>query len=176
MKKIALLTLLAAILTASPLQLKNGSVTAHTEMVMDKTIDPKNSSLKGDLTMDGGDITTMRGKFYIEASLFKSDNAKRDDHMHQEMEVGKFKLATYTIQSIVKNGSDYTINGKLNFHGVEKDLSAKAKVKNDNGTILLDASSSFLMSDFGIKPPCMVFMCVRDKLDLTVNAQLLESK
>ncbi len=172
MKKITLLTLLAATLMASPLQLKSGSVTAHTEMVMDKTIDPKSSSLKGDLTIDGSDITTMRGKFYIEASLFKSDNAKRDDHMHQEMEVGKFKLATYTISSVVKNGQDYTINGKLNFHGTEKELSAKAKFKDSGTTISLDASSSFLMSDFGIKPPCMVFMCVRDKLDLTVNATM----
>lgn len=173
MKKILLALLLALPLFGSELQLKSGSVAAHTEMIMDKTIDPLNNSLHADVTIDGDKITTLRGKFWVEMNLFKSDNDDRDKNMHKDVETDKFKLATYTISNVTKlEGEDtYMLDGVLNFHGKEKPLSAKAKITSTNGSISVNATSTILVSDFGIKMPCMVFMCVRDRVDLLVKAQ-----
>lgn len=171
MKKILLVLILAFPLFAANLQLKNGSVAAHTQMVMDKTIDPLNNSLNADLTIQESDITTLRGKFWVEMELFKSDNNDRDKNMYKDIEVDKFKLASYTISSVIKNGDNsYTISGILNFHGKEKPINAQAKIVYTAGVLTIDASSMILVSDFGIKMPCMVFMCVRDQVDLSIKA------
>ncbi|MDD5401154.1 MAG: YceI family protein [Sulfurimonas sp.] len=170
MKKLLLALLLALPLFAVNLQLKSGSVAAHTEMAMDSAIDPLNNSLRADITMEGDDITTLKGKFWVEMNLFVSDKSDRDKNMYKDVEADKFKLATYTISSVTKTDDGYTINGVLNFHGKEKPLSAKAKITTTSGALAIEATSMILVSDFGIKMPCMVFMCVRDRVDLTVKA------
>ncbi len=176
MKNILLALFLTIPLLAANLQLKSGSVAAHTEMLMDSTIDPINNSLNADITMDGSDVTTLRGKFWVDMNLFKSDKSDRDKSMYKEVESDKFKLATYTISSIAKaeGENSYTISGVLDFHGKEKPLIAKAQIVSVDGTLSISASSMILMSDFGIKMPCMVFMCVRNQVDLLVKADLLQ--
>ena len=176
MKKILLALLLTIPLLGANLQLNSGSVAAHTEMLMDSTIDPLNNSLNADLTMDGSDVTTLKGKFWVDMNLFKSDKSERDKNMYKEVESDKFKLATYTISSIEKTdgNNSYTINGVLDFHGKEKPLIAKAQIVSVNGTLTINASSMILMSDFGIKMPCMAFLCVRNQVDLLVKANLLQ--
>jgi polyisoprenoid-binding protein YceI len=176
MKKTLLALLLTIPLLGANLQLNSGSVAAHTEMLMDSTIDPLNNSLNADLTMDGSDVTTLKGKFWVDMNLFKSDKSERDKNMYKEVESDKFKLATYTISSIEKadGGNSYTINGVLDFHGKEKPLIAKAQIVSVNGTLTINASSMILMSDFGIKMPCMAFLCVRNQVDLLVKANLLQ--
>ncbi len=171
MKKIVLLFLISLGLFGADLNLKSGSVAAHTEMLMDKTIDPFNNALQAQITMQNGDITTMQGKFWVEMSLFKSDKSDRDESMYKELEALKYKLATYTITSVTKvDGDTYKIKGKLDFHGVSKELEAKAKIIATGSDVMFEASSMILMSNYGIKMPCMVFMCVRDQVDLNVKA------
>ncbi len=172
MKKILLALFLTIPLLAANLQLKSGSVAAHTEMLMDSTIDPINNSLNADITMDGSDVTTLRGKFWVDMNLFKSDKSDRDKNMYKEVESDIFKLATYTISSVTKTESEnsYTINGVLDFHGKKKPLSAKAKIVMSSDALAIEANSMILMSDFNIKMPCMVFMCVRDRVDLLIKA------
>jgi polyisoprenoid-binding protein YceI len=174
MKNILLILVLAFPLFAANLQLKSGSVAAHTEMMMDSTIDPLNSSLNAELTIEGSDITTLRGKFWVDMNLFKSDKSDRDKNMYKEVETDKFRLSTYTISKVTKQeqADTFVIEGVLNFHGIEKTLSAKAKITDANGLISIEANSMILVSDFGVKMPCMVFMCVRDRVDLLVKADL----
>ncbi|OHE15953.1 MAG: hypothetical protein A2540_05260 [Sulfurimonas sp. RIFOXYD2_FULL_37_8] len=175
MKKILLALFLTIPLLAANLQLKSGSVAAHTEMLMDSTIDPLNNSLNADITIDGSDVTTLRGKFWVDMNLFKSDKSDRDKNMYKEVEADKFKLATYTISSIAKaeGSNSYIINGVLDFHGQEKPLIAKAQIISTDDTLSINASSMILISDFGVKMPCMAFLCVRNQVDLLVKADLI---
>lgn len=172
MKNILLVLLLSFPLFATDLVLRDGYIAAHTEMMMDSTIDPINNSLQADITIEGSDVTTITGKFWVEMNLFTSDKADRDDSMYKDVEAKKFKLATYTISKITKTDEEdgYTIDGKLDFHGEEKPLSADAKITIVNGSLEINATSMLLMSDFGIEMPCMVFMCVRDQVDLIIKA------
>jgi len=172
MKKILMILLLAFPLLALDLELKSGYVAAHTEMLMDKTIDPTNNYLNASLTIENNDITTIKGKFWVEMTLFSSDKSDRDKSMYEEIQADKFKFATFTIADVKKaEGEDnYTINGVLDFHGEKKELNANAKITTVDGSLTIDASSMILMSDYGIKMPCMMFMCVRDQVDLLIKA------
>lgn len=173
MKKLLLAFLFSLPLLAGSLQLQSGSIEAHTEMAMDSTIDPLNKSLFAEITMDGSNIETMAGKFWIDLNLFISDNKDRDTNMHESLESKKFILTTYTITSVKKTAEAdmYDIHGKLDFHGVQKDLSAKAKITLEKDLVSFDATSVINMPDFGVEMPCMVFMCVRDQVDLVVQAK-----
>lgn len=172
MKKIFTMLLLALPLFAINLELKSGYVAAHTEMMMDSTIDPVNNYLKAELTIENNDITTIKGKFWVETTLFTSDKSDRDKSMYKEIEADKFAFATYTISSIVKTEQEdaYVINGTLDFHGEKRELSADAKITTLEGSLVIEATSMILMSDYGIEMPCMMFMCVRDQVDLLIKA------
>ena len=173
MKKLFLALLLTFPLFADGLQLKEGFVAAHTEMMMDGTIDPLNNNLHADMSIAGDDLTSLRGKLWIEMKLFSSDNAKRDTNMHESNEVGKYPLASYTISDITKlEGSSYTINGKLDFHGQKRPFTLKAEITSTENEVTINATSSFLVSDYGMEMPCMMFMCVRDQVDIFAKAVL----
>lgn len=172
MKNILLALLLSFPLFATDLVLRDGYIAAHTEMMIDSTIDPINNSLQADIAIEGSDITTITGKFWVEMNLFTSDKSDRDESMYKDVEAEKFKLATYTISKITKTDEKdgYVIDGKLNFHGEEKPLSAKAEITIIDGSLAINATSTILVSDFGIEMPCLVFICVRDQVDLLIKA------
>lgn len=172
MKNLLLVLLISFPLLATDLVIKDGYVAAHTEMMMDSTIDPINNSLQADIRIQGNDITSIEGKFWVEMKLFTSDKADRDENMYESFEAATYKLATYNISSVTKTDEKdkYVIDGVLSFRGVDKPLSAKAEITSVNGSLTINANSMIMMSDFGIKPPCLIFMCVRDQVDLLIKA------
>jgi polyisoprenoid-binding protein YceI len=172
MKRIFMMLLLALPLLALNLELKSGYVAAHTEMLMDNNINPINNHLNASITIENNDITTIRGKFWVEMTLFTSDKGDRDESMYEELQTDKFEIATYTITDVTKTDVEdsYTINGILDFHGEKKELSANAKITTVEESLEIEASSMILMSEYGIEMPCMVFMCVRDQVDLLIKA------
>lgn len=173
MTKLLFVLLLTLPLFAGNLQLKKGFVGAHTEMMMDKTIDPLNSNLHADMNMEGDDLTSLRGKLWIEMKLFSSDNDDRDEHMHESNEVAEFPLATYTITDVTKSdGIIYTINGELDFHGQKQAFTLKSEIILSENEVIINATSNFLVSDYGVEMPCMIFMCVRDQVDIFAKAVL----
>lgn len=174
MKNLLIVLFLSFPLFATDLVLKDGYVAAHTKMLMDSTINPTNNSLKAKLTIQNSDITTLAGKFWVEMALFTSDKSDRDESMYEDLEIGKFKLATYTISKITKTSQEdnYIIDGTLDFHGIQKALSAKADIKITDDNLNINAISEILVSDFGIEMPCLMFMCVRDKVELIIKASL----
>jgi len=178
MKKILILSLLVSSLLAGNLQLKEGFVAAHTEVLGDSTIDPLNSNLHADLRILGDDITSIRGKLTVDMKLFFSDNKDRDKHMYETTQVNTFPLASYTIVSIQKEkGSNaYTITGTLDFHGVQKKLDFNAEITEKQNRIKISATSKILLGTYDVDAPCLLgfALCVDDKVDLYAKAVLLK--
>ncbi len=172
MKKLFLGLFLSLPLFAGALQLQEGSIQAHTEMMMDSEINPLNKSLQADVSIEGLNIKTLAGKFWVDLNLFASDKKDRDEHMYESLESTKYTSASFSILNIeaTEEKDTYTINGKLSFHGVERALQAKAKIYFQNNTLHFEAKSMINMPDYGVEMPCMVFMCVRDQVDLVVKA------
>jgi len=171
MKKILFLLLLAIPMLAGNLQLKSGFVLSHAEMIMDSKIDSVNNALHVEANIQGDDITSITGKFWVEVDLFVSDKKDRDEHMDETTEVKKYPLATYMIENITKEDGDnnYILHGTMDFHGVKKELSFFAQIINNDNNILINAEAKILGSDYGLEMPCMVFMCVDDEIGLLVE-------
>lgn len=163
-------------LFAQNLQLKEGFVAAHTEMLLSSTIDPLNTNLQADVSMQGNDITSLKGKFWVEMKLFSSDDKGRDEHMHESTQAQKFPLATYTISKLTKmdDQDSYKIEGSLNFFGKNKAFSTTADIILNKEILTLNARSQIRVSEYGLEMPCMMFMCVRDEVDLFIKAVLIQ--
>jgi len=175
MKTLLLTLLLALPIMAGNLQLEKGFVQSHTEMIMDSKIDAVNNALHVEVNIDGDDIKTITGKFWLDVGSFVSDNADRDEHMDEATEAEKIPLASYNLTSVTKLDTDkdaYTLHGVLEFHGVKKPVMYSAQILNKEDTVEISAETQILGSDFGIEMPCLVFMCVDDEIDLLVEITL----
>ncbi len=171
MKKSLLFSLLAASsLMASSLVITNASVKAHTEVFGDSTIDPVTTSLTSRLSMKKG-IESIKGTVDVSIRLLKSDNADRDENMIEAIESNKYPLATYTFKEVKKGSNGYNISGILDFHGVKKPLSITADIVDKGGKVSFKGKGSFNMSSFAVKPPTLLMLTVRDRVDLTITAE-----
>lgn len=173
MKKLILgAVMLAASLSAGSLGFDSGVIKAHTEVFGDSSIDPVFKKAHSRLTMDTEPLS-LRGSIEVSITDFISDNKKRDASMYETMESEKFPKASFDIKEVVaKGGENYTLKGTMNLHGIVKPMSFEGRIAEEGGKVRIKAKSVMKMSDFGIKPPKMVFLTVRDQVDLSVDVVL----
>lgn len=169
MKKVLFLALLStAWLAAGNLVVTKGKIKAHTEVFGDSTIDPSTTGLQSHLTMKNT-IESIRGTIDVSMKILQSDNKERDEHMLEAIEEVKYPLAKYTFKDIERSNKGYIVNGILDFHGIKRPLSIQAEITKTNQKINFKGRSSFLMSSYNVKPPKMLFLTVRDQIDLDID-------
>lgn len=174
MFRILITTILMAICTfANILQVHEGEIKAHTEVFGDSTIDPQTKHISTSLTIEST-IESIKGVVFISSKDLISDNSKRDEHMYEAIEADSFSTISYTIQTIEKQDDGYMLHGVLALHGIKKEMDIKANITKENGTVLLQSQFSIKMTDFGIEPPVMIFLTVRDQVDIAINLNLKE--
>ena len=174
MFRILITTTLMAICTfANILQVQEGQIKAHTEVFGDSTIDPATKNIGTSLTIDDT-IESIKGVIFISAADLISDNSKRDEHMYEVLDTKSFSTISFTINSITKEDKEYILHGTLALHGVKKEMSIKANILKENGTVQIHSLFSIKMTDFGMEPPVMIFLTVRDQVDIDVNLNLKE--
>ncbi|MDP3292845.1 MAG: YceI family protein [Sulfuricurvum sp.] len=174
MKKIVSLAavLLAASAFAGNLSFESGSIKAHTEVFGDSSIDPTAKKATSHLSMDAAPAT-LKGTIEISMSDLISDNKKRDTNMQETLESSTFPKAVFEIKEVVVKGGDNVIlKGAMNLHGVTKPMSFEGTVSEEASKVRIKVKSSMKMTDFGITPPKMVFLVVRDQVDLNVDVVL----
>jgi len=173
MKKVSLAVLaLVASMYAGNLSFESGIIRAHTEMVADSTIDPFTKKATSHLAMDANP-STLKGSIEISMSDLYSDNKKRDEHMHETVESSLFPKAVFEVKEVVaKSGDNYTLKGTMSLHGVSKPMSFDGSIVEEGNKVRIKATGGMKMSDFGIIPPSMMFMKVRDQIDLNVDVLL----
>ncbi len=175
MFKLLVILSLALFANANNLTVQNGEIKAHTNVFGDSEINPTTKSVKADLTMENS-IESIKGKIYFETLTLISDKKNRDEHMYELLQVEKFKTISFDIKSITKNESDYEIKGALTLNGVTKNIKAKIIINQQNNQISLNGGFSFNLTDFDLEPPKMVFLTVRNQIDITYNISLNEVK
>jgi len=174
MKKIVSLAavLLAVSAFAGNLVFESGSIKAHTEVFGDSSIDPTAKKAVSHLSMDAAPAT-LKGTIEISMSDLISDNKKRDTNMQETLESSTFPKAVFEVKEVVAKGGDNVIlKGVMNLHGVTKPMSFEGTVSEEASKVRIKVKSSMKMSDFGITPPKMVFLVVRDQVDLSVDVVL----
>ena len=173
MKKISLLAIMACgFLYAGPLSFESGSIKAHTEVFGDSTIDPVAKKAVSRLSMEETAMT-LRGAMEVSMTDLISDNKKRDTNMQETLESDTFPKAAFEIKDVVaKGGNNYVLKGMMSLHGVTKPMNFEGSITQEGSKVRIKASGMMKMSDFGIKPPKMVFLTVRDQVDVSVDVAL----
>ena len=160
---------------ATSINVQSGEIKAHTEVFGDSEINPTTKNVKADLTMEDT-IESIKGTIYFEALTLVSDKKGRDEHMYELLKVEKFKTISFDIKSITKNGNAHDINGVVTLNGVSKNITAKTTIIKDNNQIALKGGFSFNLTDFSLEPPVMMFLKVRNQIDISYNILLSETK
>jgi len=166
------ISLLATSVFGGNLSFESGTITAHTEMVVDKLIDPFTKKATSYLSMEANPLT-LKGTIEVSMGDFISDNKKRDEHMQETLESLSFPKAVFDIKEVVAKGGDrYTLKGTMILHGVSKPISFEGTVAQESNTVHIKVASALKMTDFGIQQPSLMFLKVRDQVDLSVDISL----
>ncbi len=171
MFKLLIVLSLVLFANASNLSVQKGEIIAHTEVFGDSEINPTTKDVKADLTMNDT-IESIKGKIYFDTISLISDKKTRDEHMYELLQAEKFKTITFDIRSIVKTDVDYEIKGVLTLNGVQKNIKAKISINKQNNQLLLTGAFSFNLTDFSLEPPTMMFLTVRNRIDISYNITL----
>ncbi len=175
MFKLLVILSLALFANANNLTVQNGEIKAHTNVFGDSEINPTTKNVKSDLTIENS-IESIKGKIYFDTLTLISEKKDRDTNMYKLLNVEKFKTISFDIKSITKNETDYEIKGALTLNGVTKNIKAKIIINQQNNEILLNGGFSFNLTDFNLEPPTMLFLTVRNQIDISYNISLNEVK
>lgn len=168
MYKLTIFVLLVLNVHAADLTFTNGQIKAHTEVFGDSHIDPISKQIESKLTTDGN-ISSIKGNISISVLSLKSDNKKRDEDMYQTLNEKSNPYITFGIKNIVQTNKSYQINGVLVLNGVTKNVSSSAQITNTDDALNFFGSFSIYLTDYNIKPPKLLFLTVRNKVDITYD-------
>jgi polyisoprenoid-binding protein YceI len=110
---------------------------------------------------------------------FKFKNALMEEHFNEEyLESDKFEHAIF--KGKINEKIDYTINGKnevsvtgkLEMHGVTREITIKGTLTVADGKILLDSKFNIHVADYKIEVPNMYVQNIAEDVAVTVKATL----
>jgi len=168
MYKFLIVMLLGINIFASQLILTQGEIQAHTKVFGDNKIDPSTNMIESTLTIDDS-LESIKGDITIDFLSLRSDNKDRDQHMYELVSSKNKTKITVTIKEIKKEVNSYILKASLNLNGVKKDIISKLSIDQVNNIIKLNGDFSIKLTSFGMKPPTMFFLTVRDQIDIKYN-------
>ncbi len=171
MHKLIFILLLSIFSYANNLVFQKGEIKAHTEIFGDSKIDPLTKEIDSNITIDEN-IESIKGKISINSLSLKSDNKDRDIHMYDVLNIKIHPKISIDIKNLKKNTEDsttYIINGLLNLNGITKEIISLVLINKEKNLIALNGDFSIKLSDFNINPPTLLFLEVRDQIDIKYN-------
>ena len=139
------------------------------------------SQVNGELIADPQGGTKVRLTVSVDLRTLKSDNAVRDQHMHDKLlEVGRFPEATFSASEFRpadgagKESGEGTLSGSLTLHGVERPVSLPIRFTLNGRTLRGEGNLSVKLTDFQMTPPSLLGIKVRDQV--TVQIRLVATR
>ncbi len=114
------------------------------------------------VTSDGGATTLTAADLSVDMTSLASDKSQRDNRLRSEgLQTDTYPTATFkltqpvTVPAAAVSGtaSDITLTGDLTIHGVTKSVQIPAKVQLTDGTVAVQGSIKFPLSDYGMTAP-----------------------
>jgi len=173
--KITLAVLATSLLTsasfAREIHYKEGFIGAQTEILGDSNIAPKCHHITTKLTMDET-LETLKGEISMELINLRSENEKRDINMHETLHVKEHPITTFTLKEVKKEADGYHLVGVLSLNKQIKAIDTKADITEQENLLKLKGGFSIKMTDFGIEPPTLLFLSVRDEVAISYDLAL----
>jgi polyisoprenoid-binding protein YceI len=167
-------SLLCGVAYAKELSFKEGSIGAQTEILGDSNINPKTSQIVAKLSMDDA-IESLKGDISLELLNLKSDNDKRDEHMYEALHVKAAPITTFKLKEVSKEADGYHLIGVLTLNKQTKEINTKADITDQSDLLKLKGGFSIKMSEFGIEPPTLLFLSVRDEVAIAYDLTLAKN-
>lgn len=171
MFKIALFLILSLGAFANDVSIVKGKIKAHTEVFGDSEINPQTTHIKSLLTI-ADKIESIKGEVFFETLSLVSSKKDRDEHMYKLLDSEVHKVISFTIKNIVKNETNYDINGVITLNGVKKEITVKSDINEQNNQIVMVGGFSFNLTDFNLEPPTLLFLTVRNQIDINYDIEL----
>ena len=99
-------------------------------------------------------------------SDFRSGNSNLDSNSLRVLDALQFPNVIFKSTSINQEDGQISIDGIMNFHGIEKDISISAKLVQLEESILLSGKFSVYLTEFLIDRPSLLTMKVDDEINL----------
>jgi len=168
MFKLILSALLALSLSAADLPLQSGFIQAHTEVFGDSAIEPATNKVSSTLQMNDS-MESIKGTIRINTLDLISTKKDRDANMYELLQASLHPTIAFEITTIIKNEQSYTIEGNLTLNGITQVVSNQATITQQEEQINMFGQFSIKLTSFGMKPPSMFFLTVRDQIDIQYN-------
>jgi polyisoprenoid-binding protein YceI len=168
MHKLILVLALSFCAFANSLELQQGEIIAHTEVFGDSEIDPKTKDISSILSKDKN-IESIRGDININFISLKSQKEDRDQHMYKLFYTKLYPKVSFEIKSIKKQESNYQINGILTLNNTKRNISSFANINEEKNSLNIGGNFSIKLTQFNIEPPTLLFLTVRDQIDIKYN-------
>jgi len=175
MRKLLLIILFSIFGFANNLTLENGEILAHTEVFGDSQIDPKTQDITSILSMEKG-IESIKGDIVIKSLSLRSDNKSRDENMYELLNIKTHPLISYNIEKIQKKDTKYEISGTLLLNGIKNKFTSLAIINESMKRVDITGSFSIKLTQFALKPPVLIFLTVRDQIDINYNLAYIKGK
>jgi polyisoprenoid-binding protein YceI len=113
----------------------------------------------------------------VPAEKMDCGNGKMNDHMRNALKVTENPTITFNLTNydVTKNaeGISGTINGTLDLGGVKKPISLQATGANEGGMLHVNGVYELKMTDYGLKPPTLMFGRIKVGETVKVGFDLL---
>jgi polyisoprenoid-binding protein YceI len=139
----------------------------------------KSTAFSGTITGDPADISTAKIDVKLDPQTFDTDNDKRDKVMREKsLEVDKYPFIKFTSSSIrapekqLESGKpmNVTVNGRLELHGVEQDVSIPVNLTWNGNELSASGDLALHLDDWKIYRPKIVFFRLQN--DITIHLQI----
>ena len=121
------------------------------------------------------EVTTVQ--VTVPAEKMDCGNGKMNDHMRNALKVTENPTITFSLTNydVTKNadGISGTINGTLDLGGVKKPISLQATGANEGGMLHVNGVYELKMTDYGLKPPTLMFGRIKVGETVKVGFDLL---
>ena len=113
----------------------------------------------------------------VPAEKMDCGNGKMNDHMRNALKVTENPTITFNLTNydVTKNaeGISGTINGTLDLGGVKKPISLQATGASEGGMLHVNGVYELKMTDYGLKPPTLMFGRIKVGETVKVGFDLL---
>jgi YceI-like domain len=141
-------------------------------------IDAKNTNIVSVMNTASKDI-----QIQVVAKGFVFKSALMQEHFNENyMESEKFPISTFKgkvneIVDYTKDGvTKVSATGKLNMHGVTKEITITGTITVKGNTVTIDAKFPIKLEDYEIKVPSLYVKNIAETIDVTMNTTLLPFK
>jgi polyisoprenoid-binding protein YceI len=124
-----------------------------------------------------GDKGVKAVQLTVPAERLDCGNGTMNEHMRKAIKLAEFKTIEFRLTDYDvargSNGINGTINGTLLLGGVTKPITMKAEGKPEGGMLHVTGSYDLNMTEYGLKPPTLMFGRIKVGQTVKVNYDLL---